>query len=413
MLSLSMDLTLPDKLRLKKIILKGKYNLTVFNNGRGREVYIVGGYVRDALRGLTSPDRDFIVGGDLESFVQELRKAIGGTIVKFKNEGMIRLALKEGLTFDFSRPAGTLREDLSKRDFTVNSIAWSPEVGIIDNHNGLEDIKKKRIRTVSEKNMRSDPLRIIRAYRFAAELNGTIEEKTANILKKNNKRIKEVSPERITFELFNLLNSKHSARYLKMALDGGSLPTILSCTVKDLEHNIRDISKLEKRILRSTYHNVKVNLNEVFSQNITRKGLLCLITLLLNTGMERKEMHSIRLSKRIRNHIGLALRGMKFFGEKSNISYSKAFDLFMKSGEASIDALLIKNRLDLLPAIKSFERVWKKGLLSSEEIILYADLKTGPEIKKTIEKVRRAQFEGTIKTKRQAIDFLKKLSNRE
>src|SRR4030042_3624577 len=95
----------PDEFR--KIILKDKYNHAIFEKGRGREIFLVGGYVRDTLRGLTSHDRDFVISGDLESFVCDIRDTFGGTIVQFKKDTMIRIALPEGVTFDFSKPAGT------------------------------------------------------------------------------------------------------------------------------------------------------------------------------------------------------------------------------------------------------------------------------------------------------------------
>src|SRR4030042_2888561 len=225
--------------KLKSKILADRYNSIIFEVGRGRDLYLVGGYLRDILRGIHPSDRDYIVSGDIRTFVKEIRKVIGGTIVKFKKGDMIRIALKDGLTFDFSIPMVILKEDLSKRDFTINAIAWSPEKAIIDPYNGVDDIKKKIIRSISKENLISDPLRMLRAYRFAAELNGSIKKGTRNSIKNMKKNIKKVSSERITLELFNLLNSKHSARYLKMALSDNLLTSVLLIPYKTLELNIK------------------------------------------------------------------------------------------------------------------------------------------------------------------------------
>jgi tRNA nucleotidyltransferase (CCA-adding enzyme) len=174
------------------------------------------------------------VSDDIKSFTREMRKFIGGTLVEFKNAEMIRLVLKDGVTLDFSKPMGTLEEDLSKRDFTINAIVWSPDSGIIDPYKGIEDIKRRRISSLSEKNFKADPLRMLRAYRFAAELNGSIEDKTRRSIKTLYNKIKMVSPERITFELFNLLNSENPARYLNMALNDRLLRYILSINKRTL-----------------------------------------------------------------------------------------------------------------------------------------------------------------------------------
>src|SRR4030042_765429 len=147
--------------KLKEKILKDRYNSIIFKKSRGRGVYLVGGYIRDILRGKISKERDF----------------------------------------------------------TINAIAWSPDSGIIDPYKGIEDIKRRRISSLSEKNFKADPLRMLRAYRFAAELNGSIEDKTRRSIKTLYNKIKKVSPERITFELFNLLNSENPTRYLNMALN--------------------------------------------------------------------------------------------------------------------------------------------------------------------------------------------------
>ncbi len=301
---------------LKKTILKDKYIDTVFEKGRGREIYLVGGYVRDTLRRLVSSDRDFVVSGDLKSFVDEIRNIIGGTVVQFKKDNMIRIALHEGLTFDFSRPAGTLREDLSKRDFTVNAIAWAPDSGIVDYFHGLDDLSKKRIRAISEENIISDPLRMIRAYRFAAELSGSIEDRTRKIIKSLHGRIKKLSPERITLELFTLLNSRNSSKYLKMGLDDGILSRILLLPFKKLENNIREIYKLEKVLSTHPSHRIKVMLNEIYAQNLTNKGLLCLETLLQDGHADPKTIKNLRLSNRILKRIDSAFQGMKLLGEK-------------------------------------------------------------------------------------------------
>jgi len=386
--------------KLKEKILKDRYNSIIFKKSRGKGVYLVGGYIRDILRGEISKDRDFIVSDDIRSFVNEVRKFIGGTLVEFKNAEMIRLVLKDGVTLDFSRPMGTLEEDLSKRDFTINAIAWSPDSGIIDPYKGIEDIKRRRISSISEKNFKADPLRMLRAYRFAAELNGSIEDKTRRSIKTLYNKIKKVSPERITFELFNLLNSENPARYLNMALNDRLLRYILSINIRTLEHNIKAIYRFKRQLNEHTKE-VKVLLEEIFSQNITYKGLLLLELLLRRNGLfEPDRIPLIRISRNITKRIMLTHKGLKEF------KGGKLFNFFMKSKGAAMDIIVIKNRMDLIKEYIRFKNIWKKGMISSLEVARIGKIKAGPRLGKVIAELKKAEFEREIKSKEEAIRLI-------
>ena len=386
--------------KLKEKILKDRYNSIIFKKSRGREVYLVGGYIRDILRGKISKDRDFIVADDIKSFTHEIRKFIGGTLIEFKKGETTRLVLKDRVSIDFSRSMGTLEEDLSKRDFTINAIAWSPDSGSIDPYKGIEDIKRRRISSLSEKNFKADPLRMLRAYRFAAELNGSIEDKTRRSIKTLYNKIKKVSPERITFELFNLLNSENPARYLNMALNDSLLRYILSINKRTLEHNIKAIYRF-KRQLKEHPEEVKVLLEEIFSQNITYKGLLLLELLLRRNGLfEPDRIPLIRISRNIAKRIMLTHKGLKEF------KGGKLFDFFMKSKGAAMDIIILKDRMDLIKEYIRFKNIWKKGMISSLEVARIGKIKAGPRLGKVIAELKKAEFEREIKSKEEAIRLI-------
>jgi tRNA nucleotidyltransferase/poly(A) polymerase len=384
--------------RLKNKILRDRYNSIIFKANRGGELYLVGGYVRDILRGVHSTDRDYIVSDDIKNFVNKIKETIKGSVIEFKRGGTIRIALNDGVTFDFSRPMGTLKEDLSKRDFTLNSLAWSPNTGIIDPFKGLKDIKNRRIRTLSGKNLTADPLRMLRAYRFASEFNGSIEERTRKAIKMFHNRIKQVSPERITFELFNLLNSENPVKYLKMALYDRLLKDILFISDKKLEHNIKAISRLEVKLDKLSLK-VKVQLEQIFSQNLTYKGLLRLVLLFRQNGSMPLGT-GLRMSNKIIKRIMITHRGLSEFKK------DELFNIFLESKEAAIDILILKGRIDLLREYRRFNNIWKKGYLSSSEIERIANIRGGPRLGKAIIELRRAQFEKKIKDKRDAKKFL-------
>ena len=220
---------------LKRRILSDEYNAIVFKRQKGN-IHLVGGYIRDLLRGVSSRDRDYIVKGNIHSSVSEMKKRVGGKAIEFKKGNMIRIAVKKESTLDFSEMQGSLYQDLSGRDFTINALAWSPEEGLIDYFHGLKDLEKKMVRAISKENIVSDPLRMLRAYRFAADLEGRIEVTTRKIVKMFNHRIKDISPERITLEMFHLLNSEHAAKYLNAAFSDGLLSNILLLNYNELNY---------------------------------------------------------------------------------------------------------------------------------------------------------------------------------
>jgi len=395
-----------DARKLKAKIFADRYNRMIFEEGKGRHLYLVGGYIRDILRGEHSPDRDYIVSGNLTPFVNKTRKIINGTVVKFKKGDMVRIALKKGLTFDFSKLEATIEKDLSGRDFTINAMAWSPDNGITDLYNGQDDLKKKIIRCISRKNLLSDPLRMLRAYRFAAELNGSIEERTRSLIKILNNNIEKTSSERITLELFNLLNSRHSAKYLKMALSDGLLISVLFIPHEILESNIKAISLLERARINELPPRIKVQLNMIFSQNLTYKGLLCLELLLNSHFHSRERLPNIIISNAVRKRLELGRKGLEVVGKRRFISTKRLYDIFMMSGNAAVDVLIMSGRIDLIGEYRRFQRIWKRGVLNSQEIMKIAGIEGGPTLGRIIVELRRAEFEGGVKSKRCAVTFV-------
>ena len=201
---------------IKNIILQNSINAKVFS--LGKEVYIVGGYLRDVLLGKKAKDIDYIVRGDIKEFalellVQERKTKVqnlldNATIVELKKEQMIRIVLKDGMTLDFTELKGQLEDNLRERDFTMNALAWSPKTGISDPTHGIKDIERKLINAISMDNFRNDPLRLLRVYRFVSELGWKANSKTRRIVSQLTSNIKKSAPERITLEFFKLLNSK-------------------------------------------------------------------------------------------------------------------------------------------------------------------------------------------------------------
>jgi hypothetical protein len=149
----------------------------------------------------------------------------------------------------------------------------------------------------------------------------------------------------------------------------------------------------------------KEKLKETISQNLTYKGFLCFGILLNNIHQEKYTDKRIKISKKIMKRLNLLHR---FQSEK--VIKGKSFDLFMRAEDASVDILIIKNRIDCLPDHKRFMRISHKQILSSEDVIRYSGLQSGKDIGNIINEVKRAQYEGRIRNRAAGIKLVRKLS---
>ncbi|NLY84839.1 MAG: CCA tRNA nucleotidyltransferase [Tissierellia bacterium] len=209
----------------------------------GFSAYIVGGSVRDMLLGKTPSDYDIATDAlpeEIEGVFKDYKTIeVGkkfGTIVVVQEECNIEVTTfrQDGEYLDGRRPeevffSKRLRDDLSRRDFTINSLAYNKETGIIDYFNGVEDLKNKIIKTVGrpEDRFKEDYLRIIRAVRFATQLEFSIEENTFSACKLYSKYLSNISMERIQEEFYKIILSKKPSIGLRLLKDIGALEVFL------------------------------------------------------------------------------------------------------------------------------------------------------------------------------------------
>jgi len=389
---------------IKDKIMHNSINKRIFS--LGAEVYIVGGYLRDLFLGKEAKDIDYIVRGDIKKFANCVFDTIGlkpatGTLIELKKEQMIRIALKKGLTLDFTELKGDITDNLGERDFTINALAWSPEIGIIDPFDGVRDIKKRIIRAISIKNFRNDPLRLLRTYRFVSELEWDVEPETRVMVRQLKKNIKKSASERITLEFFKLLNSNNYKNALKIALKDGLLESFLFIPHAKLSDNIKKLSQLESTI-KKLPAGFKTNLGKPFSQELTYKGLLRLEQILKGSTLNKNRL---RLSR-------LILKRLRVVNKPFTIHYSlftvsKMFDTFFKAKDALSDILIITGNIKLLNQAERFRRIWKKSFLTAEEIMDITGLRGGVELGRLIYKLKKIQFEGKLKTKKETVKWLK------
>lgn len=189
--------------------------------GTGYAAYPVGGCVRDLLLGREPGDVDICTSAHPEQVMTLFPRAVPtglrhGTVTVPTEDGNVEITTfrREGGYADSRHPDAVsfdvgLREDLSRRDFTVNAMALDRTGKVIDPFGGREDLQRKLIRCVGEADRRfsEDALRMLRALRFAAQLGFTVEENTAAAMGRNARRVEKVSGERVKAELEKILLS--------------------------------------------------------------------------------------------------------------------------------------------------------------------------------------------------------------
>ena len=213
----------------------------------GVEAYVVGGYVRDYYLYRPSSDIDVVVVGSGVAVAEELGKELGAKVTIFKTYGTAMLrwrdtevefvgARKESYTPESRNPQvepGTLEDDQRRRDFTINAMAWSVNGDtfgeLVDPFGGMEDLEDCIIRTPCEpdKTFSDDPLRMMRAVRFASQLGFDIDDETFDGICRQAERIKIITKERINVELNKILASPVPSIGLTLMHNSGLLEYVL------------------------------------------------------------------------------------------------------------------------------------------------------------------------------------------
>ncbi len=203
----------------------------------GKQLFVVGGFVRDLILKRKINEIDLLVVGNGPDFASLSAKELGvKNVTVFRNFGTAHFiyddfeiefvgARKESYDRQSRKPViedGTFEDDIKRRDFTINTLAISLNTSdfgdLIDTYNGLSDIKNKIIRTPLDPliTFDDDPLRILRAFRFASQLQFDVDESVMNAAKQMKERLKIVSQERITDEFFKILSSPKPSVGLKL-----------------------------------------------------------------------------------------------------------------------------------------------------------------------------------------------------
>lgn len=418
-----------------KILIPKEVNFiidTFYKNSH--EAYMVGGCVRDIILGNKPKDYDITTSANPENTISLFKRTIPtglkhGTVTVLINNNPYEVTTfrTEGAYLDNRRPSSVnfvtdIKEDLSRRDFTINSLAYNETTGLIDYFNGINDIKSKVIRCVGDpdKRFKEDALRMLRAIRFSCQLSFDIDINTLNGIKNNYNLISNISNERIRDELCKILISPNPSKGLELLKDTKLLEVILpdinslvDFSPKCSNHN-RNVFSHTLKVVNNTESNLVLRLSALFHD----VGKLNTLTSFNNGSfygfpghclegeiMSNKILSNLRfdnntikiVSKLIKHHLVLDVNNMPTKYEVKNLLNNIGKDniyLLFKLQRADINSLdnpkLFLEKVSysenlVNEIIKNNEPLTIKDLnLTGEDLITILNLKPGKLIGETL-----------------------------
>lgn len=441
------------------------------------DIYAVGGVLRDYYLDIENFDKDIIVENEnARDFAQKLAVKLDASFVPLDEENKIyRLVLQDKTHYiDVANLIGeTLEEDLKRRDLTLNSIALNLKtLKIIDLNNGINDLKKGIIRHISEQNLLDDPLRMLRAYRFAAMLGFDLDNDLKEIIKKHPAKIHQSAVERISYEFLKLFSGDYSAKTLIEMDESGLLTEILPVTTELkkvppnlhhhlnlFEHSIEVVNQIQKLYENSPIE-VQEHLQKVDFGGMTRLAHLKLAGLLHDigkpdtwtieedTGKHRFIKHDdlgakmavsmLKNAKFSKKQIDYISKMIKFHIYPSHVVAApnlneKIYMRFIRKMENEVIDVIILAMADRLSArgVEITDDIVKKNinnlqklldfylniqdslepmpkLLSGEEIMEILRIPPSVQLGEIIKAMQEAQLSGEISTREEALAFIDK-----
>jgi tRNA nucleotidyltransferase (CCA-adding enzyme) len=354
----------------------------------GFEAYAVGGCVRDSILGRIPDDWDITTSAKPEQVKEIFKKTVDTGIEHGTVTVMIEKTGYEVTTYridgeyeDSRHPkevvfTSNLVEDLKRRDFTINAMAYSETAGLVDVFDGIGDINRKMIRCVGKAKERfsEDALRILRAVRFAAQLKFQIEEETKEAIEELAVNLKNISAERIQTELVKLLVSKEPER-IREACELGITKVILpefdammTCTQENIhhmytvgEHTVQALKQIEAdKVLRLAilFHDT----GKVETKTIDEQG----VAHFYNHAIKSAEISQtvLRRLKFDNDTIGKVKKLVELHDHRPSLKKSSVRRLAVKSGTELFEDLIKVKRADTL-AQSEYEREEKLAYLDN------------------------------------------------
>lgn len=392
-----------------------------------QSAYLVGGSVRDALLGRRAEylDLDFV----LPENVIETARAIAshhqaGFVVLDAKHKIARVVFDQA-TVDFAQQAGlSLDTDLRRRDFTVNAIAYHPHTEcLLDPLQGGEDLQRKQLRMISIKNLREDPLRLLRAYRQAAQLGFTLETNTQAAIRKLAPLLVQVAAERVRGELDSLLSQAQGTPFLNLAWQDGVLKDWLPHITDDRLSSIAEIDQMTSNLEKTwpTYATVlKGWLRDQafpgFHRSWLKAAKLCC---LLSPDLEKAEaeLERLKYSRAEQQAVITILRGLPQLSsiQERALPLRQQYFLFRDIGSSFLGLSILVLALgapigEIAPLIHRFLNpedpvAHPTPLVTGRDLMRSLGIRPGPQVGQLLASIQLAQAEGKVSTATEALQW--------
>lgn len=419
--------------------------LTTFAEDQGVQLYLVGGSVRDLLLGRQTADIDLTLASNAIQFAKAFAANIGAIAITLEeNPPTARVIVKQDgtsqpahLSMDFAQfRAASLTDDLRLRDLTINAMAIAlKNVGtltnqgrkqnffrIIDPCGGKKDLETGILRFPSKQVVIEDPVRLLRIYRFAAQLDFEISEKAIDLVMTYGAMLSDVAGERCRDELMKIFRVKKAYPHLQQMEATGLLTQVVPslkgtrrawASLEDFEENPIPVP------LQTYRKEINRYLQEEVSIEVDRRSLIKLSLLLDNNVDDSGER--LRLSRKAVQFMECLISGGKKLKNTLPQLTQKRINRFLRTytsdwwgillysaASYSIDSAILKQIADtyyehMLP-------IYKQGrLLTGDDLIQEFHLKEGKQIGVLLKEIEDRQFDGEIRTREEAFAAVRAL----
>ena len=391
----------------------------------GYKAFIVGGFVRDLLLEIENLDIDLVIEGDGISFAAQFAEEVGGKLRRHKEFGTAVLTLADGFKLDiatsrrefYAQPAAlprvepaSLREDVSRRDFTVNTMAIDLNLAnfgnLIDFFGGQADIKEKKVRVLHNQSFIEDPTRIFRAIRFEQRYGFTMEDKTQKLIEEalKNHLLQRLSGQRIREELIQILEEDKPGKAIQRMQELGVLKTI---------HPKMELDEEKKEKLD---HLVDIFARfEIFFEEKIKRWLIRLLLLLedLNESEVEEFCQRYRFNKEERDSI---LKGRREAGGivkklKTSQSLNPSFIYYLLwplSEEVLLFAIAKTREKRVEKRIFHYLSKLKGTKIQVDgNDLKRMGYKPSPKFTQILEEIKKARLDGRVGTKAEEIKYIR------
>lgn len=382
-------------------------------NNLPTSAYLVGGSVRDALlqRYKTPVDLDFVLPEKAIATAQKMAKLYqAGFVILDREREIARVVFPQG-TLDLAlQEGGSLETDLKRRDFTINAIAYNIQSQqLVDPLGGLADLKQGILRMVSPANLEDDPLRLLRAFRQAAQLNFTIEDRTRKAISDRAFLLKTIAAERVQAELNYIFAAPQGNKWLVGAIECGLLKFWLPNINQEKIEQLDAVEDALEFCLNSGLKLANLSILVKLATLVASEPTLA-ETELTQLKYSRAQIKAVTKTVKYLPQLQamnnmMSLRAQYFW-------FLEVKDVFPLLIVRAIATGVVKDIIE--PLIQRYldptdQVAHPQPLVTGHDLIQKLNLKPSPIIGKLLTEIQIAQIESKITTPQQAIDFAKTL----